>query len=107
MPRLTSPGIIVNGLPNLEGGTSAASPTFASIIALINDRLIAAGKPVLGFLNLFLYANPDAFNNITMGHNTGLLCPESGVGFDATTGWDPLTGLGTPNFTSLLAAAMA
>ncbi|CAK5279189.1 unnamed protein product [Mycena citricolor] len=99
--------VIVNRLPSLVGGTSAASPTFASIIALINDRLIAAGKPVLGFLNPFLYANPDAFNDITVVHNSGFVCPESGVSFDATTSWDPLTGLGTPNFTSLLAAAMA
>ncbi|KAJ7205521.1 peptidase S8/S53 domain-containing protein, partial [Mycena pura] len=34
------------------GGTSFSSPIFASIIALINDRLIGAGKPVLGFLNV-------------------------------------------------------
>ncbi|CAK5281051.1 unnamed protein product [Mycena citricolor] len=99
--------IINNGITTLESGTSASAPTFASIIALINDRLIAAGKPVLGFLNPFLYANPGAFNDVTAGHNSGAVCPESGVGFDATTGWDPLTGLGTPNFTSLLAAAMA
>jgi tripeptidyl-peptidase-1 len=32
-------------------GTSAAAPTAASILALVNDALIAAGKPVLGFLN--------------------------------------------------------
>lgn len=32
-------------------GTSCSSPIFASVIALINDRLIAAGRPVLGFLN--------------------------------------------------------
>lgn len=33
------------------GGTSASSPTFAAVIALVNDALLAAGKPVLGFLN--------------------------------------------------------
>lgn len=38
------------------GGTSCASPIFASFIALVNDRLIAAGKPVLGFLNPLLYS---------------------------------------------------
>ena len=37
------------------GGTSCASPIFASYIALVNDRLIANGKPVLGFLNPILY----------------------------------------------------
>lgn len=43
---------IVSG-GTLEGvsGTSCASPTFASVIGLINDRLIAAGKAPLGFLN--------------------------------------------------------
>jgi subtilase family serine protease len=35
----------------LVGGTSASSPTFASIIAIINDRLGAFGRPPLGFLN--------------------------------------------------------
>ncbi len=35
----------------LVGGTSCSSPIFASIISLVNDRLIAAGQPVLGFLN--------------------------------------------------------
>ena len=50
-------------------GTSAASPTMADIIALLNDRLISAGRPTLGFLNPFLYANPGAFNDITTGES--------------------------------------
>ncbi|KAJ7142266.1 family S53 protease-like protein [Mycena epipterygia] len=92
----------------LEGGTSASSPTFASIIALINDRLLAAGKPVLGFLNPFLYSKAStAFTDITTGHNSGFECPASSVAFDAAVGWDPLTGFGTPIFSDLLAAAMA
>ncbi|CAK5281067.1 unnamed protein product [Mycena citricolor] len=99
--------VVIGDVPQLTGGTSAAAPTFASIIALINDKLLAAGKPVLGFLNPFLYANPGAFNDITKGHNSGFVCPASSVAFDAAAGWDPLTGLGTPNFTRLLAAAMA
>jgi tripeptidyl-peptidase-1 len=37
-------------------GTSASSPVFASVIALLNDRLIAAGRSPLGFLNPFLYS---------------------------------------------------
>lgn len=58
--------ILDNGVDTLEG-TSCASPIFASVIALINDKLIAAGKSPLGFLNPFLYANPGAFNDITSG----------------------------------------
>ncbi|KAF5352136.1 hypothetical protein D9758_009234 [Tetrapyrgos nigripes] len=82
-------------------GTSASSPIFASVIALINDRLVAAGKPVLGFLNPFLYANPQAFFDIASGSNPG--CGTDG--FPASSGWDPVTGLGTPNFAVLLTAA--
>ncbi|KAJ7618332.1 subtilisin-like protein [Mycena polygramma] len=92
----------------ITGGTSASAPTFASIIALINDRLIAANKPPLGYLNPFLYSNASsAFTDITAGHNSGLLCPASSVAFDAAVGWDPLTGHGTPVFADLLAAAFA
>ncbi|KAJ6573106.1 family S53 protease-like protein [Mycena vulgaris] len=89
-------------------GTSASTPTVAAMIALINDRLIAAGKPVLGFLNPFIYSKASsAFTDITIGHNSGFSCPASSVAFDAAVGWDPLTGFGTPKFPELLAAAMA
>ncbi|THH09096.1 hypothetical protein EW145_g2249 [Phellinidium pouzarii] len=83
-------------------GTSCASPIFASVIALLNDRLIAAGKSPLGFLNPFLYSSEGtaALNDITSGSNPG--CDTNG--FPATAGWDPVTGLGTPNFASLLSA---
>ncbi|KAJ6584337.1 family S53 protease-like protein [Mycena capillaripes] len=88
-------------------GTSASAPTFASIIALINDRLLAAGKPVLGFLNPFLYSSAGStFTDITVGHNSGFTCPENSTAFDAAQGWDPLSGFGTPNFDALLAAAL-
>lgn len=50
-------------------GSSAACPTFASVVALLNDELIAAGKSPLGFLNPLLYsdAGAAAFNDITSG----------------------------------------
>ncbi|OCH90803.1 family S53 protease [Obba rivulosa] len=78
-------------------GTSASTPVVASIIALINDELAAAGKPPLGFLNPLLYANPSVLTDITSGSNPG--CGTNG--FPALPGWDPVTGLGTPNFSSL------
>ncbi|KAF7370195.1 Serine protease S53 [Mycena sanguinolenta] len=86
----------------LVGGTSCASPMFAAMIALVNDRLIAAGRPVLGFLNPFLYspAGRPAFNDVTSGNNPG--CGTNG--FPALHGWDPVTGLGTPDFNLLLTA---
>lgn len=68
-------------------GTSCASPTFASVVALLNDRLIAAGKSTLGWLNPFLYSTgASALNDITSGDNPG--CNTNG--FTATTGWDPV-----------------
>lgn len=71
----------------LVGGTSCSSPIFASIISLINDRLIAAGKPVLGFLNPFLYGTAaSTFTDITTGDNPG--CNTNG--FPAEVGWDPV-----------------
>ncbi|EJD51338.1 family S53 protease [Auricularia subglabra TFB-10046 SS5] len=89
------------GIEGLVAGTSASTPIFASIVALINDRLAAKGKPPLGFLNPFLYANPHAFTDIHTGNNPG--CKTNG--FPALGGWDPVTGLGTPIFSALAAAA--
>lgn len=93
--------IVVSGSVGGVEGTSCSSPVFASMVSLINDALIAAGKSPLGFLNPFLYANPGAFNDITSGSNPG--CNTNG--FPAVAGWDPVTGLGTPDFARLKAAA--
>ncbi|KAA1477309.1 subtilisin-like protein [Dentipellis sp. KUC8613] len=82
-------------------GTSCSSPIFASVVGLLNDALIAAGKSPLGFLNPFLYSTgASAFTDITSGDNPG--CNTNG--FPAKAGWDPVTGLGTPNFAKLKAA---
>ncbi|KAJ6606104.1 subtilisin-like protein [Mycena vulgaris] len=70
-------------------------------IGLLNDELVAQGKPVLGFLNPWMYANPGAFNDITTGSNPGC----STTGFPAKAGWDPVTGLGTPNYALMRTAA--
>ncbi|KAJ6567945.1 family S53 protease [Mycena vulgaris] len=86
----------------LVDGTSCSAPTFASIISLLNDQLVAAGKAPLGFLNPFLYSATGraALHDVTSGTNPG--CNTNG--FSARAGWDPVTGLGTPNFTLLKAA---
>jgi tripeptidyl-peptidase-1 len=49
-----------------------------------------------------LYAHPDAFFDVTKGSNPG--CGTNG--FNAAAGWDPVTGLGTPNYPALLDAFM-
>ncbi|KAF7332453.1 Peptidase S53 domain-containing protein [Mycena kentingensis (nom. inval.)] len=81
------------------GGTSAATPVVAGLVALLNDARLAAGRPPLGFLNPLLYKHRGAgFTDVTVGNNPGCGTP----GFNATVGWDPVTGLGTPKFRDLL-----
>merc|ERR1711953_1339863 len=85
-------------------GTSYASPTFAGIVSLLNEARHEANQPPMGFLNPFLYKNADAFTDITQGSNRYL---GDLHGFPATKGWDPVTGLGTPNFEKLRERALA
>ncbi|KAJ7347807.1 peptidase S8/S53 domain-containing protein [Mycena albidolilacea] len=81
------------------GGTSAATPMFAGLVALLNDARLATGRPTLGFLNPLLYKRgKDAFNEVVDSANSGCGTP----GLNATKGWDPMTGLGTPDFKKLL-----
>ena len=64
--------VYVNNQATQSGGTSAASPVFAAIIALVNDALLRAGKPALGFLNPWLYSGGLAgLTDITGGGSVG------------------------------------
>ena len=84
---------IWNGTIAILDGTSASTPTATAVLALVNDALIAAGKPALGFLNPWLYSTGySAFTDITSGSAIG--CGVSG--FPAEAGWDAVTGFGTP-----------
>ncbi|KAG6888473.1 hypothetical protein C0995_008046 [Termitomyces sp. Mi166 len=89
--------VIIGGTVNSVGGTSASSPTVAAIFSLLNDVRLAANKPSLGFVNPLIYSHPSAFNDIVSGSNPG--CGTNG--FTARAGWDPVTGLGTPDFAKL------
>lgn len=89
--------IVFNGSTYGVGGTSASTPIIGGIVTLLNEARFRAGKGPIGFLNPTFYANPSAFNDITIGNNPG--CGSGG--FNATPGWDPVTGLGTPHFWKL------
>lgn len=95
--------VAVDGRLSLVFGTSASSPTFGAVITLINEQRANVGKKPVGFINPTLYANPSALNDITSGGNQGCGTP----GFTAVPGWDPVTGLGTPNYPKLLSVFMA
>ena len=89
------------------GGTSAAAPTFAAILALINQYLGNPPTTGLAPVNPTLYelaaSNPAAFHDVTTGDNkvpctTGTPnCPAgtTSIGFSAGTGYDQVTGLGS------------
>ncbi|MFI7013743.1 hypothetical protein [Streptomyces sp. NPDC050164] len=84
------------------GGTSLACPQWAGLVS-IAAQINHGG---LGRINPALYklaSNPATyaadFNDVTVGNNTA----ETSVpGYSAGTGWDPVTGLGTPNAAKLL-----
>lgn len=80
----------VDGNFTLSFGTSASAPVFASLINMVNEKRLAAGKSTVGFVNTALYENPQVMNDITNGKNPG--CGTKG--FSAVAGWDPVTGLG-------------
>jgi kumamolisin len=68
------------------------APLWAGLIARMNQAL---GSPV-GYLNPIFYSGPNSdFHDITQGNNGS---------FKATKGWDPCTGLGSPDGQKLLAA---
>ncbi|KAG0150615.1 hypothetical protein CROQUDRAFT_38046 [Cronartium quercuum f. sp. fusiforme G11] len=92
--------VAVVGRFGLVYGTSAAAPVIASMLTMINDARITLGKKPIGFINPVIYSPgfQGAFNDITKGTNPG--CGTDG--FSAVPGWDPVTGLGTPNFSKLL-----
>jgi kumamolisin len=92
--------IRVDGQDEIVGGTSAVSPLWAALTALLNEKL---GSPV-GFLNPKLYPlNETGFHDITNGSND-----DSGLGYySAGAGWDPCTGLGSPDGAALLNALTA
>ncbi|HET6877407.1 MAG TPA: S53 family peptidase [Jatrophihabitans sp.] len=85
------------------GGTSSSAPQWAALVA-IADQMAGHG---LGLINPTLYSLASGpnystyFYDVTTGNNqTDPNIP----GYPATTGWDPVTGLGTPNAATLVPA---
>jgi subtilase family serine protease len=81
------------------GGTSASAPLWAGLIALADQY---AGRH-LGFVNSAIYRigrsarYQKAFHDVTTGDNTVSFPPKTFTGYRATSGWDPVTGWGSPD----------
>ncbi|KAK4107775.1 subtilisin-like protein [Canariomyces notabilis] len=97
----------------LVSGTSASAPMFAALVSLLNNARLAKNLPPMGFLNPWLYTVGWAgLTDIVQGGSSGCTGRDiySGLpapyvpyaGWNATPGWDPVTGLGTPLFDKLL-----
>ncbi|KAI1865824.1 uncharacterized protein JN550_008082 [Neoarthrinium moseri] len=112
--------VVTQGQVTSVAGTSASAPAFAALVGLVNNALVASGRAPLGFLNPWLYGTVAAaggLTDITEGGSrgcgpssqySGMPTPEiAGAGWNATVGWDPVTGLGTPLFDKLLSLALA
>jgi len=96
------------------GGTSAGAPTFAGIVALLNQ---ATGANGLGNVNPMLYSlfannsQTQVFHDITTGNNkvpcSANCAGATSIGFSAGAGYDQVTGLGSLNVTNLVTAWLA
>jgi subtilase family serine protease len=86
---------------NDYGGTSFATPMWAGYIALVNQQLAANGDPTIGFINPTIYAQ-----NVTSSYGADFHDITSGTSgsYSAVTGYDLVTGWGSPNGVGLINA---
>ena len=90
--------IIFGGKDGQAGGTSASTPLWAAVIALINQDLKKKGLNEVGFANPALYWMGDnlaklpskPFHDVTTGNNLGY---NAGPGWDFATGWGSMDGV--------------
>jgi kumamolisin len=90
-----------------EFGTSAATPLFAGIVALADERLLAAGRPPLGFVDPLLYqlgreGGNGVLRDVVHGSNAAVYtsCCKAAPGYDMASGW------GSVNAAALAAVAL-
>jgi len=86
---------------NEYGGTSFAAPMWAGYVALANQQLKANGFSTVGFINPYLYSF-----GLSSGHATDFHDITSGKSgsYSAVTGYDLVTGWGSPNGQGLINA---
>jgi kumamolisin len=88
-------------LANEYGGTSFAAPMWAAYIALADEQSLNNGGTLLGFINPTIYAQ-----NVTSSYTTNFHDITSGTSgsYSAVTGYDLVTGWGSPNGANLINA---
>lgn len=85
-----------------SGGTSAAAPLWAGVIALADQY----AHRRLGFVNPAIYhigeTSTRAFHDVPTGDNSVSFPPHTITGYRATRGWNPVAGWGSPNASVLV-----
>jgi subtilase family serine protease len=86
---------------NEWGGTSFAAPMWAGYVALVNQQLASNSEPTIGFINPTIYEQ-----NVTSQYSTDFHDITSGCSgsYCAVTGYDLVTGWGSPNGAGLITA---
>ena len=90
--------LVYGGISDNVGGTSEATPLWAGFMALVNELAANAGKPSVGFANPALYAIAAGseyganFHDVVSGCNPD----KTGTSYCSGTGYDLVTGLGSP-----------
>ncbi len=117
---------------HVYGGTSAASPQVAGLIALANQQQAESGQPPIGYLNPLLYRignDPSTYaqafrdivphtygtaasgrlddNTLWQYQSDGSVAPGPIPGWPTLTGWDMTTGFGSPRAAGFVAALRA
>ncbi len=86
---------------NDYGGTSFATPMWAGYLALVNQQLAANGEPTIGFINPTIYSQSVTSSYATEFHD---ITSGTSGSYSAVTGYDLVTGWGSPNGTGLINA---
>jgi kumamolisin len=94
--------VVSEGKVSPIGGTSASTPFWAGVTALLEQKAKKEGIDRIGFLNPILYqlglSNDPPFHDVVLGGNRF---------HNATPGWDYSTGLGSPIVSKLVDQTIA
>lgn len=101
--------VFIGGLMYSMSGTSASAPVVGGLVSLVNAARSMVNKGTIGWINPVLYKmgakNTSAtyYNDVTLGQNNNFwngshvkVC--GSIGWNASSGWDATTGLGSPKF---------